>query len=234
VRLVTAGKPDAQGRVKGLIDVFLKPGWKTYWRDPGSAGVPPTLDVPARTGVEGVEIHYPAPERHDDGYGSWAGYGASVALPVTITFADPSKPARIEAELFLGVCQTICIPVQARFSLDTSAGDEPEDIAAVEAAFAALPEPAASGKEVVFKALEGDALLLEASLPEGVTPRDLFLAGSELGYGFGIPALSRDGERWRIVVPVSERPPAPSPEALPYTLLTDEGAIAGGIHLSTE
>jgi DsbC/DsbD-like thiol-disulfide interchange protein len=229
VRLVTAGPPDAQGRVKGLIDIFLKPGWKTYWRDPGSAGVPPSLDVSTGGGVKAAEIHFPAPERHHDDYGSWAGYGASVALPVTFRLADPSGLGRIEAELFLGVCQTICLPVQARFSLDAGAGDEPEDVASVEAAFAALPEPAAVGQEVVGKGLSGDMLLLEARLPDGIAPRDLFLAGSELGYAFGVPAISREGGAWRIAVPVSERPAAPSREPIPYTLTTDRRAIAGEI-----
>ncbi|TIT26208.1 MAG: hypothetical protein E5W86_13090, partial [Mesorhizobium sp.] len=38
VQLVTSGKPDEAGRVQGVLDIALKPGWKTYWRDPGDAG----------------------------------------------------------------------------------------------------------------------------------------------------------------------------------------------------
>ncbi len=41
IRLVTTGKPAADGKLKGMLDIELKPGWKTYWRDPGDAGVPP-------------------------------------------------------------------------------------------------------------------------------------------------------------------------------------------------
>src|SRR5688500_18454149 len=37
IRLVTASKPDADGRLRGILDIELKPGWKTYWRDPGDA-----------------------------------------------------------------------------------------------------------------------------------------------------------------------------------------------------
>ena len=49
MRLVTTGSRDADGRLEGILDIELKPGWKTYWRDPGDAGVPPTIDVSAST-----------------------------------------------------------------------------------------------------------------------------------------------------------------------------------------
>lgn len=45
IRIVTSGAPDAQGILRGALEIRLKPGWKTYWLDPGSSGVPPTLDV---------------------------------------------------------------------------------------------------------------------------------------------------------------------------------------------
>ena len=44
VRLVTSGAADENGVIEGALEIDLKPGWKTYWRDPGDAGVPPTLD----------------------------------------------------------------------------------------------------------------------------------------------------------------------------------------------
>ena len=43
----------------GVLDIDLKPGWKTYWRDPGDAGVPPQLDVSASTNVAGAELRFP-------------------------------------------------------------------------------------------------------------------------------------------------------------------------------
>ena len=39
IRLVTTGKPDSAGRIQGVLEIALKPGWKTYWRDPGDSGV---------------------------------------------------------------------------------------------------------------------------------------------------------------------------------------------------
>ena len=121
IRLVTTGAPDAQGHLKGMLDIQLKPGWKTYWRDPGDAGVPPTIDVSANPDIERVDIDFPVPQRHDEGDFQWAGYDYPVALPVTFTFKAGSGSSPIEADVFLGVCETICVPVQAKFSVDPAA-----------------------------------------------------------------------------------------------------------------
>ncbi|TIW88948.1 MAG: hypothetical protein E5V51_06740, partial [Mesorhizobium sp.] len=118
VRLVTSGKPDDAGRIRGILDIALKPGWKTYWRDPGDAGVPPQLDISASTNIADATLSFPAPQRHDDGYGKWAGYNYPVSLPVTFTLSTPNQPAVIDADVFLGICETICIPVQTRLSVD--------------------------------------------------------------------------------------------------------------------
>ena len=57
VRLVTSGKADAAGRIQGVLDIALKPGWKTYWRDPGDAGVPPQLDISGSTNIADARFH---------------------------------------------------------------------------------------------------------------------------------------------------------------------------------
>ena len=35
------------------------------------------------------QLLFPPPQRHDDGYGKWAGYDYPVSLPVTFTLAAP-------------------------------------------------------------------------------------------------------------------------------------------------
>ena len=99
-----------------MLEIDLKPGWKTYWRDPGDAGVPPTLDASASSNIASAELSFPAPHRFDDGFAIWAGYKEPVSLPVAFTLTDARQPATIDAKVFLGICETICIPVQATFS----------------------------------------------------------------------------------------------------------------------
>src|SRR5690606_15347814 len=117
IRLVTTGKPDAEGKLRGVLDIELRPGWKTYWRDPGDSGVPPTLDISANPNIASAVFDFPAPQRHDEGDFKWAGYDYSLALPVTFTLKDPAGSATIDADVFLGVCETICIPVQAQLTV---------------------------------------------------------------------------------------------------------------------
>ena len=50
MRLVVDPAPRADGTIAGILDIDLDPGWKTYWRDPGGAGIPPMLDVSQSTG----------------------------------------------------------------------------------------------------------------------------------------------------------------------------------------
>src|SRR5262245_43732610 len=65
VRLLTSGRPDEHGVLRGALEIDLKPGWKTYWLDPGDAGVPPSLDVSGSRNVSTAELQFPAPHRFD-------------------------------------------------------------------------------------------------------------------------------------------------------------------------
>jgi DsbC/DsbD-like thiol-disulfide interchange protein len=49
------------------VEIKLDPGWKTYWRDPGDSGVPPTLDFTDSANVKSVTVLWPAPARFPDG-----------------------------------------------------------------------------------------------------------------------------------------------------------------------
>lgn len=228
IRIVTAGKPDTQGRLNGVLEIALKPGWKTYWRDPGDSGVPPQIAVTASTNVTAAKLSFPAPQRHDDGYSQWAGYDHPVALPVIFTIKTPDDPVLIEAEVMVGVCETICIPLQAKFSLDPDVGsDNPDDAAVVMAAQAALP--GAARPDFGVSSLPGDpeTLIVEATVPGDGASADFFVAGED-GYMFGTPVRSEKAGKIVFTVPILDRPSAaPTGDGLFYTL-TDAGSSVSG------
>ena len=229
VRLVTGGEANEAGALRAALEIRLKPGWKTYWRDPGASGVPPTLAARADGAQAPVEIGFPPPARFDDGYASSAGYDRPLALALEFSLPEgASLPARLSADIFLGVCETICIPVQATLSLALSDGDRTgADAAAVEAAFAALPTPARPGFAAGAAAIADDAITVEATLPEGVHALDLFVAGTdELVLGMA----ERAGEAAIFRVPIAARSDDAAAR-LPYTLVTDAGAVSGFIEL---
>ena len=228
VRLVTTGPADDKGVLQGALEIDLKPGWKTYWRDPGDAGVPPTLDATASSNVASAELSFPPPHRFDDGFAIWAGYKEPVSFPVAFTLTDAGQPAMIDAKVFLGICETICIPVQATFAVDPASDpDNADDAAVVQAALDALPGPEQPDFGVTLVEAGKDEVLVEAEFAGEPDTVDFFLAGSD-GYQFGPPERREQGERLLFSVPILERPEkAPAEGALHYTLVTEAGAVSG-------
>jgi DsbC/DsbD-like thiol-disulfide interchange protein len=227
MRLVTAGAPGEDGKLKGALEIALEPGWKTYWRDPGEAGVPPQIGVARSTNIADVEIEFPPPQRFDDGYSVWAGYGQPVALPVTFTLAIPEQAAMIEADLFLGICKEVCVPVQARLSLDPrSTAGYAEHAQLVASAHAALPAEAKPGFRVGRISSEGSALVARVELPESPSDPELFVQAPD-GWVLGTPIFS-GGSRPSFSIPIVERPSGADAKArLRYTLVAAEGAVDG-------
>jgi DsbC/DsbD-like thiol-disulfide interchange protein len=225
VRLVTTGTPDAEGRLKGLLHIDLDPGWKTYWRDPGDSGVPPSVAVDSAD----VELDFPAPQRHDEGDFQWAGYDYPVGFPVTFAFKDLAGARAIEADVFLGVCETVCVPLQAKLSVDPAADpDNADDAAAVKAAFDNVPGPARADFGVkVISDPGAKTLRLEAAFPGDPTTAQLFLA-SENGYTFATPERHSENGKTVFTTEILSLPARlGTGKGLPYTLVTNAGAVNG-------
>lgn len=229
LRIVTIAAPDADGTVRGVLQIMLEPGWKTYWKDPGDAGIPPQIDVSASMNVASAEMSFPPPRRFDDGISHWAGYGASVSLPVRFRVTDPARFTAIDADIFLGVCKEVCVPVQARLSVapDDGFGDE----AAVVAGFAGLPAQPDSDFGISALRDTGSELVAEANLPEGADAPELFVV-TPSGWRLKPPHAERDGERVVFRIPVLERPKLTAGTVeVEYTLVAGGKSVAGMVAL---
>lgn len=215
MRLVVDPAPRQDGTFTGILDIELEPGWKTYWRDPGGSGIPPTLDVSQSEGVTLEAMHYPAPVRIDDGYAVWAGYTASpVQFPLTFRRIR-SGDAQIHANVFVGICEKICVPFQAEFEIDLSEGTVTDDAAkaTIRQAFENLPAPAGADFSVKKAVLDDDGSQIDISAqlpqfrPSGVTP-ELFVAGPA-GFAFAPPKLvSEEGGSVRWTIKIAAMPAA--------------------------
>ncbi|CAG0962385.1 hypothetical protein RHIZO_00775 [Rhizobiaceae bacterium] len=226
VRLVTTGLPDHDGVLTGVIEIALAPGWKTYWRDPGEVGVPPSLNLDTSTNIAGASLSFPAPQRIVDGYASWAGYKKSIALPVRLTLKRPNDP--ISANVFLGVCEAICIPVQGALEVDPAHDPEnAEHASIVGAALADLPAPERPGLGAKIVESTPERIIVEASFQGNPDSVDFFLAG-EGGYALGTPERLNENGRTFFSIALLDRPVSrPAEGGLPYTLITATGAVAG-------
>ncbi|MBL9140794.1 MAG: hypothetical protein JNK53_02905 [Phycisphaerae bacterium] len=117
------------------FDVALKPGWHTYWQNPGDSGAAPKFAWTLPPGWTAREVQYPRPEAKllDDlpffGYEGSATYvvevvrdgeGASPAAPAPAPGAAPAAPAAAANTWHLTatilVCKEICVQGKFAFS----------------------------------------------------------------------------------------------------------------------
>jgi thiol:disulfide interchange protein DsbD len=97
------------------LRIRLSPGWHTYWKNPGDAGVPPDLTF---DNAKASAIDWPTPRRIAEGTVMTYAYTQAVLLPVTAT----AQPGVLRAHAQWLVCKDICVPEEGDFSLDLPAG----------------------------------------------------------------------------------------------------------------
>lgn len=188
VRIVAA-PPLSDGTIPAILEIRLKPGWKTYWREPGASGIPPQITVNPLSGIVFSGLLFPAPKTFDDGVVRYTGYDRSVALPMQLQQLDPGSAVDLKASVFLGICKDICIPVQAELAVALPAGAiaNPLEQARIDDAKAALPDASTADFKVTETNLDPAAKTLRISF---ITPEDkdetpeIFLAGPA-GFSFG-------------------------------------------------
>lgn len=123
LRLISTGQIKPDGTTLLGLEIDMPETSKTYWRVPGDTGLPTELDFAGSTGVTSHDVVWPYPTRQEtDGYLDYVYFGPTV-LPIELTL-DAAK-AQAEVAVTLGICSDICVPAQARFSLDL-AGTAPD------------------------------------------------------------------------------------------------------------
>src|SRR5262245_15026826 len=76
IRLIAGSR--SGGVIRAGIEMRLKPGWHTYWRYPGDAGMPPRFDFKGSQNIKSVDVHWPAPRRLPEGPLTAIGYDRDV------------------------------------------------------------------------------------------------------------------------------------------------------------
>ncbi len=103
-----------RGTHMAAIRLTLSQGWKTYWRSPGDAGIPPEFNWQGSDNLGAVRLHWPVPEVfHFNGMQA-IGYSHELVLPVEIWPQVAGQPVRLDTTLDLGVCRDICVPANVR------------------------------------------------------------------------------------------------------------------------
>jgi DsbC/DsbD-like thiol-disulfide interchange protein len=167
------GERDGETWMAG-IDITLDEGWKTYWRMPGEAGIPPSFDWTGSKRVKSIEVLWPAPGRHEDASGETVGFKERVVFPVRVTAEEMPELA---LSMFFGVCKDVCIP--AKFSGTFAFGQAvPADLSLIQTFVARVPEKRAFIETAAIA--DGQlSLRLRADAPPDP---DLFVESETLAY----------------------------------------------------
>ena len=111
---VLPGWTTSSGTQMAALQISLAPGWKTYWRAPGDAGIPPMVSYAGSENVRSVRMQWPVPDVfHQNGMRS-IGYVGQVILPVELSRTEAGD-MRLAGALSIGVCRDICVPAQLGF-----------------------------------------------------------------------------------------------------------------------
>ena len=201
------------GTYRSAVLVTMPSGSHTYWKEPGDAGVPPVFAFNGSTNVAKAEVLFPAPTRiKEEGLEAF-GYTDHVAFPVAVTLADPGKPASLHLDMTYAVCNKICIPGHAKADLALPVRGEGDD-AAIEAAFAAVPQPLTRADQLLVTPLPAAAKASWTLTWKGETGiRDVFAVAPE-GYSFDTKQTQPD--TWTLVA--SQTVPSAKAVRLPVTL----------------
>jgi DsbC/DsbD-like thiol-disulfide interchange protein len=211
------------------FEIALSPGAITYWRDPGDAGVPPTLDFSASDNVASVEAEFPAPKRIKEADGGEAfGYDSGIVFPLRVKPRDPTKPATLKLNADFAVCEKVCLPAKAHLELTLPSAPGSPHAGAIDAALAAVPRAVAPKDFGALEAFGADSWRLCSAHEDG-PPRDLFVEAPE-GWWMKVAPADAEGGRDCFTLTIGGKPKdAALPVALRLTLTGGAGATEATI-----
>lgn len=184
------------GTHMAALALTLAPGWKTYWRAPGEAGIAPLFDWTGSENLALVRLHWPRPVPIGGGLGASIGYAGRLVLPIEVTPADPGAPVSLVAEASIGVCAELCVPLTLRLAarLVAPGAREPRIAAAL------ADRPLAAGEAGVTRhacridpAPGGLQVTAEVALPGAAGVRRAAFEAADPGLWVSSPRLSLAG-----------------------------------------
>lgn len=165
---VLDGGASADGTHRTAMRFVLAEGWKTYWRAPGDAGIPPHFSWHGSRNVSATQITWPTPKVFDQNGMRSVGYETELVLPIDVVPSEAGKPVRLKGSVELGVCSDVCIPSTISFDqvLDPTAPRHPAIVAArSNRPFSADEAGVASAKCVISPTEDGMRLEAHIRMP---------------------------------------------------------------------
>ncbi|WP_409361669.1 protein-disulfide reductase DsbD domain-containing protein [Bartonella heixiaziensis] len=168
--------PSLSGIRNGIIEIMLKPEWKTYWRNPGNSGMAPFFNFKQQVSYE---IFYPTPQLYETENDWSIGYKNEVLLPFTIFNASNN----LTGSLTLGLCNEICLPFTVNFNFSPPIEkNKAIPLSLLKKAQDALPRTTDHALKINAEK-DKNTLFIKIQNKDKITPTSLFLDGGEMHIG---------------------------------------------------
>lgn len=220
----------ADGHQMAGLQMQMAPGWHTYWRAPGDAGIPPSFDWSGSQNVAAVRIHWPRPQAFSTAGTATLGYAGDLVLPLEITPVDASRPVRLKGRIDVGVCEEICVP--ASFMVDAALPRPGAEDAAIQTALRRRPLTPGEGQvSAVACSLapgaDGLRLTAEMTLPDTGAPEVVAVETGQPDLYVSPADVVRNGDRLTATVDVigNGAPVTVMRDALVLTVLGTRRAV---------
>jgi DsbC/DsbD-like thiol-disulfide interchange protein len=192
-RLIT-GVPAQDGTaiLRAGIEIRIKSGWHTYWRYPGDAGVPPTIDFNRSENVQSIDVAWPAPHRMVENGLATIGYDRDVVLPLHIMPQTAGKPVVLRLKLDYAICEKLCVPAAAQVAVAVGGTATHESTLAAAEALVPKRRPLGDAAGLAIRALHRDnsqmppRILVDVAAPAGAHI-DLFAEGPTPEWALPLP-----------------------------------------------
>jgi thiol:disulfide interchange protein/DsbC/DsbD-like thiol-disulfide interchange protein len=199
------------------LELNIRDGWHTYWRNPGDSGQATTLAWTLPPGFTAGDIVWTTPHRFDlpplVNYG-YAGHAVHLVKITAPRELKSGSVALLQAKAGWLVCSDVCIPEDAQLQLKLptaagAAGVDSKDAALFTAARSDLPspQPAATGARI-----QDGKLKLTLGSAWGATLSQItslaFFPYDEGSIEYGAPqTLTRSKDAVELAVKAGDRPP---------------------------
>lgn len=222
VRLISSIPSIGHNQIIKLgLQFKMEPNWKIYWRSPGDAGFPPSLNWEKSKNLEQIDFGWPLPTRFSVSGIQTIGYKNEVVFPLSAKIIDHTQKLELRANLDYLACNEICIPYKAKLSLDIPSGisvhSSPYNQSLINQYMSKIPGDGKTHKLEITSITEGNRFIqtdkntrqgfitvkAKSKLPF-INP-DIFVEGPELIF-FGMPklTLSKNKLSATFLVPVTE------------------------------
>ena len=169
--------------VSVMLHQTIAPGWHTYWKNPGIAGVPTKLDWDLPEGFKAGPIQWARPQVVKMAIYNTYGYEGEVTLLVDIETPSDLKPGtevELKTKTTWMMCAETCHPSSAKLSVKVpvAASAKPHEIGSKLAAATRSTMPVANKEwKATARLRKKSATITLTSLaddPPNIAPEDLY------------------------------------------------------------